>query len=360
MRIGEWVSSNVSAMTESEVASWAGRNTDAGVAGAAASDADLDTLDLTLIDELQRDGRVPFAEVARRLGVTEKTVRRRVSRLVEQHYITIAAVTDPASLGFGAMALALVTTDSRRAPAELASEFAQLQEADYVSITTGPYPIQVELVGDDIAQLNAVASDKIRRVPGVTSVELLPYLRLHYQQARFSTQQEDTGGVRPRPLDDADRAIVTHLATDGRAPMRDIATALGVSEAKVRFRYGKLVDSGAVRVMCIANPLRLGHRFTSWVAVRIGEHGRAQDVAEALTRLTSVSYVAITVGRCDVLAEVIASTGEQLLSILDDDIRTIDGVVEAQSWLYLGLHYKPIRPRGIVAETGHANDIQMV
>jgi DNA-binding Lrp family transcriptional regulator len=197
-------------------------------------------------------------------------------------------------------------------------------------------------------------------VPGVRSVELLPYLRLHYQQARFSAQREDTAGVRPRPLDDTDRAIVSYLAADGRAPLRDIAAGLGVSEAKIRFRYAKLVDSGAVRVMCIANPLRLGHRFTSWVAVRVGEHGRAQDVAEALTQLTSVSYVAITVGRCDVLAEVVARTGEQLLSILDEDIRTIEGVIEVQSWLYMGLHYKPIRPRGMTSVPGHASDIQMV
>lgn len=363
MQIRLNVSSNVIAMTEAEAeaASWTGRHADAGPTGSGdEGSADLDTLDLLLIDELQRDGRVPFAEVARRLSVTEKTVRRRVSRLVEQRYITIAAVTDPASLGFGGMALALVTTDGQRPAADLAAEFAQLPEADYVSVTTGPFAIQVELIGDDIAALDGVATQKIRPAAGVRSVELLPYLRLHYQQARFSAQRDDTAGVRPRPLDDTDRAIVAHLAADGRAPLRDIATALGVSEAKIRFRYAKLVESGAVRVMSIANPLRLGHRFTSWVAVRVGEHGRAQDVAEALTRLTSVSYVAITVGRCDVLAEVVARTGEQLLSILDEDIRTIEGVIDVQSWLYMGLHYKPIRPRGIASDPDHASDIQMV
>jgi DNA-binding Lrp family transcriptional regulator len=347
-------------MTAAEAASWTGRHAEAGQPGRDEDGVDLDTLDLTLIDELQRDGRVPFAQVARVLGVTEKTVRRRVARLVEQRFITIAAVTDPATLGFGGMALALVTTEGHRSPAEIAADLAQLPETDYVSLTTGPFAMQVELVGDDIAQLNSVANDKIRPVPGVRSVELLPYLRLHYQQARFSAQRDESAGVRPRPLDDTDRAIVGHLAVDGRAPLKDIAAALGVSEAKIRFRYAKLVDSGALRVMCIANPLRLGHRFTSWVAVRVGGNGNAQVVAEALTQLTSVSYVAITAGRCDVLAEVVARTGEQLLSILDENIRTIEGVVEVQSWLYTGLHYKPIRPRGMGLVTGHASDTQMV
>jgi DNA-binding Lrp family transcriptional regulator len=346
-------------VTLAEAASWAGRHAETGP-GVNEGGVDLDTLDLKLIDELQRDGRVPFAQVARHLDVTEKTVRRRVSRLVDQRYITIAAVTDPASLGFGGMALALVTTDETRSPSDVAAELAQLPETDYVSLTTGPFAMQVELVGGDIAQLYSVASEKIRMVLGVRSVELLPYLRLHYQQARFSTQRDGTDGVRPRPLDEADRAIVAHLAVDGRAPLKDIAAALGVSEAKIRFRYGKLVESGALRVMCIANPLRLGHRFTSWVAVRVGEHGSAQAVAEALTQLTSVSYVAITAGRCDVLAEVVARTGEQLLSILDEDIRTVEGVSDVQSWLYTGLHYKPIRPRGTALPSDHDSDIQMV
>lgn len=347
-------------MTAAEAASWTGRHADAGKPGPDEGGVDLDTLDLTLIDELQRDGRVPFAQVARVLGVTEKTVRRRVARLVDQRFITIAAVTDPATLGFGGMGLALVTTEGPRSPVEIAADLAQLPETDYVSLTTGPFAMQVELVGDDIAQLNAVADDKIRPVPGVRSVELLPYLRLHYQQARFSAQRDETAGVRPHPLDDTDRAIAGYLAAEGRAPLKDIAAKLGVSEAKIRFRYARLVDSGALRVMCIANPLRLGHRFTSWVAVRVGGKGNAQVVAEALTQLTSVSYVAITAGRCDVLAEVVARTGEQLLSILDENIRTIDGVIEVQSWLYTGLHYKPIRPRGMGLATDHASDIQMV
>ncbi|GAW51001.1 MAG: AsnC family transcriptional regulator [Nocardioides sp.] len=330
-----------------------------GVLAAADNAADLDELDLRLIDELQRDGRVPFAEVARRIGVTEKTVRRRVSRLIEQRFITIAAVTDPAILGFGCMALALITTDGSRPPTELAAELARLPEVDYVSVTTGPFAIQVELMSSTPAAVHAVVSDRIRPVTGVASVEVLPYLRLHYQQAHLSPVRERSDGVRPRPLDETDRAIIAYLAADGRAPLRDLAPALQVSEAKIRFRYNKLVESGAVRVMCIVNPLRLGHHFTSWVAIRVGQHGRAEDVAEALTHLASVSYVAITAGRCDVLAEVVADSGEHLLGILDGEIRSVDGVVEVESWLYVAVYYKAIRPRRAL-DDDHASDIQTV
>lgn len=321
--------------------------------------ADLDELNLTLIDELQRNGRAPYTEVARRLGVSEKTVRRRVLQMIEDGFITITAVTHPATLGFESMALALIGVEGNHSPAELATELARLPEIDYVTVTTGPFALQAELVGTDAAELNAAVDAKIRPMPGVGSVELLPYLRLHYQQARFS-HEDRPSGVRPRELDDIDRAIVSYLAADGRASFLNLAGQLGISEAKVRFRYGKLVESGAVQVMCIVNPLRLGYRYTSWVLVRVGAAGRAQDVAEALTSLPAVSYVALTAGRCDVLAEVVAATGEELLRVLDEQIRPMRGVGELETWLYSDLHYKALRPRGLGTPDAHASDIQIV
>lgn len=322
--------------------------------------ADLDALDLALIDRLQIDGRIPYAELARRVEVTEKTVRRRVSRLLDERYITIAAVTDPSLLGFASMALVLVTVDGTRPPVELADELALLPQTDYVTVTTGPFAVQVELVCTDVRELHDVTFGRISAIPGVGSVELLPYLRLHYQQARFSGVRSEDGGVRPRQLDETDRDIISRLAVDGRAAFRDFASALGVSETTIRFRYGRLVDSGVVRVMCIVNPLRLGYRYTSWVAIRVDGRGRAQEVAEALTRLEPVSYVALTSGRFDVMAEVATASGESLLSVLDGDIRGIDGVASLESWLYITLHYKVIRPRQSGDVPAHDNDIHIV
>ncbi len=322
------------------------------------STGELDVLSRRLINELQRNGRVAYAEVGRRLGVSEKTVRRRVLRLVDEGSITIAAVTHPAALGFEAMALALVRVEGNYAPDRLARMFAQLPEVDYVTVTTGPFALQVELVGVDAAELNAAVDDRIRPVPGIASVELLPYLRLHYQQARFS-HEDRVDGIRPSELDHIDRAIINYLAEDGRASFLHLADELSISEAKVRFRYGKLLDSGAVRVMGIVNPLRLGYSYTSWILVKVGADGRAQDVAEALTLLPAVSYVALTAGRCDVLAEVVAMSGQELLDVLDDHVRAIPGVLEVESWLYSALHYKAIRPR-FLGDAVHAKDIQMV
>lgn len=305
---------------------------------------DLDAVDRQLIELLQADGRIPYAELGRRADITEKTARRRVSRLLSEGYISIAAITDPAVLGFHALGLALLTVDGSRTPVELAAELAHLPEADYVTAVTGPYGVVLELVCTDARELHDVAFGRIATLPGVGSVELLPYLRLHYQQARLSGALAD-GAVRPRPLDDVDRAILTRLAVDGRAAFRDFASALGLSETTIRSRYSRIVETGAARVMCIANPLRLGYRHSSWVAIRTDGRAGAQKVAEALTRVDAVSYVALTAGRWDVLAEVLTTRGEDLLDALDERIRGLDGVTAMQAWPYISVHYKAIHPR---------------
>ncbi|MGB3482569.1 MAG: Lrp/AsnC family transcriptional regulator [Mycobacterium sp.] len=312
--------------------------------------------DLELIDLLQVDGRMPFTELARRMQVTEKTIRRRVARLLDAHSIAIVAVADPAALGFDCMAMVLIIVDGSRPPVDIAAELVAVPEIDYVTVTSGPFAIQAEVVCTDKQELHDIAYATIGSAAGVAAVEVLPYLRVHYQQSRFP--RPTLNGVGPSPLDDTDRRIIAHLADDGRASFRDFASTMGVSEATVRMRYAKLVESGVVRVTCIVNPLRLGYRYTSWVGVRVGPQARAQDVAAALAGLDAVTSVAITAGRFDVLAEVVTETGESLLFLLDNKIRPIAGATVIDSWMYLTLFHKVVRPRAAGAETVNRSDSQ--
>lgn len=277
--------------------------------GPSGTDADLDAVDHALIDVLQADGRARYSDLARLVDLTEKTVRKRVARLLAEGFITIGAVTDPARLGFGATALALLTVDGTRPPTIIAAELARLPQVDYVTVTTGPFVIQVELICVDGAELREVLTQDIRSLPGVGQVEVLPYLRIHYQEARFHRDDVENSGVRPRELDSLDQRIVARLAVDGRASFREVARELDVSEATIRQRYARLTESGAVHVMAIVNPLRMGYSHTCWVGIRLAPGARAQDVAEGLTNLSRTSYVALTVGRYDVLAELVTGSG---------------------------------------------------
>jgi DNA-binding Lrp family transcriptional regulator len=304
----------------------------------------LDAVERALVDLLQEDGRTSYAELGRRLGVTERTARRKVGGLSERGIVQVAAVTDPEVLGYSAMALLGITVSGAASSGDLAERFADLPEVDYVVATSGRFALQVEVLCRDGAALRRFVDESVRTLPGVEGVDVLPYLRLHYQQARFDADRRATAGIRPTTLDAADRAIVTELALDGRAPFSDVAARLGVSETMVRQRFARLTGSGVVKVMALVNPLSRGFAGTAWLSIVVGPGGQAAQIAERLTQVPEIHYVAITAGRCDVLAEANCLDREELLTFVDGTVRTLGGVAQVEVSLYLDLLYKPLLP----------------
>jgi Lrp/AsnC family transcriptional regulator, regulator for asnA, asnC and gidA len=145
----------------------------------------------------------------------------------------------------------------------------------------------------------------------------------------------DRGAVtRPPALDDVDHAVIEALQRDGREPFRRIARRIGVSEATVRARYGRLCDRDVLRVTAVTNPLGLGFEGTAMIGVRVA--GSPERAAEAVAAIPEAEYVVVTAGQFDVLTEVICADRRALLDLVGR-IREIDGVVSTEAFLYLDL-----------------------
>jgi Lrp/AsnC family transcriptional regulator for asnA, asnC and gidA len=309
--------------------------------------APLDELDRRLIDLLQDDGRRPISDLARTLQTNAKTVRRRVERLLERKIIQITAVTTPEALGYGAIALVGLEIDGTRPATAIAQELAELPAADYVVATTGRFPVYVELFCRDRAELARTVDDHVRTVAGVRSAEVFPYLSLHYQQAQFASARDKTSdapGVRPLRLEPLDRAIIGELTHDGRRPFLQIARNLGISEAQVRQRVRQITDTGVAEIIAIANPLGLGYTTTAWIAITVSAGRPVRELAERLSALPAITYVAICAGRYDIFTEVMCTSDEELLRVLDADVRTLPGIESLEVAIYLDLHYKRLLP----------------
>ena len=126
----------------------------------------LSEADRELIRILQRDGRTPFVELTRAVGLPEKNVRRRVAELRKSGIIHITAVSNPEMLGYRVAALICVNC-VHRLPSEVASEFAELDVVDYVIVTTGRFDVMVEVFCLSLAHLRETAEEQIRGVAGV-------------------------------------------------------------------------------------------------------------------------------------------------------------------------------------------------
>ncbi|MCH1882554.1 Lrp/AsnC family transcriptional regulator [Agrococcus sp. ARC_14] len=142
--------------------------------------------------------------------------------------------------------------------------------------------------------------------------------------------------VAPVSLPDAqDKAIIAELQRDGRAPYAAIAEAVGLSETAVRNRVKRLTDSGVMQIVAVTDPTQLGFARQAMIGIRVS--GALGPVAEALAEMPEVDYVVITAGSYDVLAEVVCESDAHLLELVSDRIRSIDGVRETDTLMYLKL-----------------------
>src|ERR687898_1159998 len=91
----------------------------------------LDDLDKSIIQCLQLDGRRPYAQIGRELGVPEATVRQRAERLISRGVVQVVGVTDPLAMGFQQPAFIGLKVDAGRLE-EIADAIAELDEVTYL------------------------------------------------------------------------------------------------------------------------------------------------------------------------------------------------------------------------------------
>jgi Lrp/AsnC family transcriptional regulator for asnA, asnC and gidA len=135
-----------------------------------------DHSDWKIIALLNEDGRMPSAEVARRLGnISSRTVTNRINALTEQGFIDIRAVVNPEAVGYGVLADVYLEVEPGRVRevAELVAEFPQ---ATYVACATGNSDVSLSLRVRTIEELFHFVDQKLGKIPGVrrTQSYILP------------------------------------------------------------------------------------------------------------------------------------------------------------------------------------------
>ena len=136
-------------------------------------------------------------------------------------------------------------------------------------------------------------------------------------------------------LDATSKRIIEQLQEDGRRPYAAIGKAVGLSEAAVRQRVQRLVESGVMQVVAVTDPVQVGFARQAMIGLKV--EGDLLAVADSLAEMPEVDYVVVTAGSFDVLAEVVCEDDESLLELLNGRIRKLDGVRSSETFMYLQL-----------------------
>ena len=139
---------------------------------------------------------------------------------------------------------------------------------------------------------------------------------------------------RPRSIDELDRRLIEALQENGRESFRRIAARLGVSEATIRNRYARLRDDRVLQVTGVTNPLGLGFEAQAMLGVKT--NGPPEVVADEIAGWREADYVVIVAGQFDLLIEIVCVDRRHLLDVINR-VRSLDGVVSTESFVYLDL-----------------------
>ncbi|WP_298395614.1 Lrp/AsnC family transcriptional regulator [Sphingobium sp.] len=134
----------------------------------------IDDIDLQILGELQRDGRMTNVELARKVGLTAPPCLRRVRALEEAGAITsYHAVVDPALLGYTITVFAMVSLKSQ-AESDLKAfqdHVAGLPEVRECHMLNGEIDFILKVVAKDLQSFQQFLTSKLTPAPNVVSVK---------------------------------------------------------------------------------------------------------------------------------------------------------------------------------------------
>ena len=149
--------------------------------------------------------------------------------------------------------------------------------------------------------------------------------------------------------DELDRRLVGLLTRDGRMPVGDIASCLGVTAPTVRSRIKSLEQTGLLKISGLIDPAKHRDLTTALIGLNIISQGKLPEVLEKLEHLENVSWAAVVTGRYDIMAEVVfKGEMEELYRITSIDIPKVGNVVKSETFVVIKSNSKRVSlPRGI-------------
>lgn len=144
--------------------------------------------------------------------------------------------------------------------------------------------------------------------------------------------QNQTNGT---PLDELDFSVLRLLQQDGRMSLTEIADKLGVSISTVRTRVAKLLDEKTIQVIGRVNTEKVGFHVYAQIRISVRPAKLIQKVANQLSKLREVSFLAITSGNYDLEMDVMCRDNNHLLQIVNDHVSKVEGVDHTETNMYL-------------------------
>jgi len=141
---------------------------------------DLDRVERMMIALLQKDGRLGIQALARKLGVSDVTARRKLRRLLKDEIVQIVAAVDPFQVGFESPVIIGLKIDRARID-EIATKLCEHPSIRFVAAATGKVDLLVEVVAASNHELAEFVLGYLASIQGILDTETSLVLRIYKQ-----------------------------------------------------------------------------------------------------------------------------------------------------------------------------------
>lgn len=299
----------------------------------------MDVLDRRLVAALQVSPRASWGEIARVVGENERTVARRLQKLIAEGELRVTAIYDDLRSGHG-RPVHLHVQVRPGTSAKVAEALAARPDTRSVYAVTGAADVGCELVSPTRDALHDIVSSQLAEIDGVlktqTHVVLHTFTTVAEWHAPYLTDAETKELQSPPPLEplpdqDAlsplDQEIAGLLAEDGRIAFTAIAERLDISVPTARRRVASLLERRVLLLRAEVEPALLGLEVEAklWLSVR--PHG-LDLVGQTLAAHPNVRYCAATSGTHTVIVQVAVAHEADLYRFLTEVVGPLDDVTD--------------------------------
>lgn len=303
-----------------------------------------DRQDLAILQFLAQRPRGSFADAGAQVGLHERTVARRLERMLRTGQVRFIGGLLGEYLGEGLV----VELAVRCAPGhldEVARAIAARQDARSVEVATGDLVVLAEMLVADENRLIELVDRVIGSMPGVLDIHSALVVRLLLTAVDWAPYESRPTRMRelamegrrpPAPIDvdDVDRELAALLAEDARMSTAGLANRLNLGESTVRRRLNRLLASHVFHLRLFAEPSVLGYPVEARFRLRV-DHTHLDVALRHLAGDPSIRHLVVTTGSANVLGYSSHATVADMDAFHARAFSALHGVREVQTALLI-------------------------
>lgn len=282
--------------------------------------------DIKIIEELHKNGRATYAEIASALGINSATVAKRIENLMRSNVMEVRAMLNPYELGLKANAFIAIKV-ARNKRDDVCKKLAGKFHISTVLSMLGNFDIFCLAHYQSWDNLNNFMTDELGVMDGVVDYES------YYIDETIKRYHHLFGDGKPYKesieLKDLDWKLIEHLSINGRISNSELADRLGLHVSTISRRISSLLERDLIRIMSQPNPSKVGYASSAILVVNVDQKD-SDAICKKIYPLDEVFLLLKIVNRPRLVIGVHTKSNEMIINLINKKVLNHPGIQKSE------------------------------